>query len=143
MVYAPMISYAMGIIMQDEIIAKALRSGGDNFQRGIVKRVVDYNNNYQLFRYADQYSPNRDQQIALLALYLFSEEDKKSLPHMDLSHAILIYDMKHNLNTNFSALEGDIYRNDDGRILINPPSGSGIGCAFVGIIIPLTLSMFI
>lgn len=142
--YAPLLAYAFGQIRLDNNIDAAIRNGGSEIQNGIVKRIVDYNKEFQIFKYCDPSSEFRDKQICLMTLYLFSREVYGDLRYDNLREAVLLYDMKNNIKSDFDSIENCISVNNKGKIIFTPKSGGGIGCVFIFLfpIFPIVLYQF-
>src|SRR5689334_23382903 len=93
------IRLAVGRLLNDEEIEKALNAGGNDMQTGIMPRCIDYDRDYKLSRLglgADQ--------RAVGALYIFSKE-VKSAPYVQLEKAVRNYAASKGLGSPFEKID--------------------------------------
>ncbi|NEX22570.1 hypothetical protein G3480_20050 [Thiorhodococcus mannitoliphagus] len=100
-------------ILHDEDVDKALDLGPPNMQRGIIKRIIDYDKNYRL----KHHSKSKIER-AILALYIFSKEsDQRGF--RELGDALKKYSSKNGVYANFAKIDASL-QNVGGQLYWNP-----------------------
>lgn len=107
------INFEAGKILADDNVSSALSAGGTEMQRGIMKRIIDYDKDYRLKKYAKSKTER-----AILALYIFSKEVESS-DYEQLKIAVKTYASSVGVNANFSKIDSSL-KLIDGRLYWDP-----------------------
>jgi hypothetical protein len=89
-------------ILNDGGVDRAMDLGPPNMRKGIMKRIIDYDNNYRLKTYS-----NSKIERAILALYIFSKESDHP-GFSELGAALKKYSSQNGIYANFAKIDSSL-----------------------------------
>ena len=93
------ISFEAGQLLADEAIDLATYDKDKTMAMGLMKRVIDYDSNYQLKKYS-----RSKMERAILSLYIFSKE-QETQAYLELRRAVKNYATNNGINANFKKID--------------------------------------
>lgn len=100
-------------LLNADAVHAALDLGPPNMKRGIMQRIIDYDNNYRL----KKYSKSKIER-AILALYIFSKESTQP-GFRELGGVLKKYSSENGIDANFTKIDSSL-KNIGGQLFWEP-----------------------